>query len=207
MRKSGLATGWINFPGVCLHADEYKSVTCLPNGERGSGSRRWQRGRKVGRAGSFQHVRQRVQIPAMLDLLGDDIAAGHAGDGTAQVRRQEVMNRPLPPAHAGADSFLLGVLAESSTFLGELGMERSGDIAHGVGCALISFEEELFGVLTEEASQPAMHGLLLSAAQVATEGAVAAVDQLPVDVAIIGRNDRSDVPILAVSFSEYILNE
>jgi hypothetical protein len=143
----------------------------------------------------------------VLDLLRDDVAAGHAGDGTAEIRRQEVMNRPLPPAHAGADSFLLCVLAESSTLLSKLGMERSGDIAHGAGCALISFEEELFGVFTEEASHPAMHGLLLSTAQVATEGAVAAVDQLPVDVTIIGRNDGSDVPILAASFSEYILNE
>jgi hypothetical protein len=52
-----------------------------------------------------------------------------------------------------------------------------------------------------------VHGLLFGAAQIGAEDAVAALDQLPVDVAIIGRDDRPDVPILAASSGEYILNE
>lgn len=93
---------------------------------------------------------QRIQIPAVLDLLRDDVLARHPGDGAAQIRRQEVVDRPLPPAHAGADSFLLDVLRQSRALLGVLGVEGSRQVAHGVGCALISLEEHLFGVFSEE---------------------------------------------------------
>ena len=55
-----------------------------------------------------------------------------------------------PPAHTGAGGLLLHVLAEGSTFLGVLGVEGSGDIAHGITCTLVSFEEHLFCVFTEE---------------------------------------------------------
>jgi hypothetical protein len=58
----------------------------------------------------------------------------------------------FPAAHAGADRLLLDVLGEGCTLLGELGVEGGGQVAHGVQCARVSFEEHLFGVFTEEAS-------------------------------------------------------
>jgi len=68
-------------------------------------------------------------------------------------------------------------------------VEGSGDIAHGIPCTLVSFEEHLFCVFTEELSNTAVHGLLLGSAQISAEDTVTLVDQLPVDVLIIGRND------------------
>ena len=103
------------------------------------------------------YIRQQGWVPiAAFAVLcryrfpGDDFVAGHAGDSAAHIRRQEVMNGPVPPAHAGADGFLLDVLAESCTLLGQLGVEGSGDVAHGVQGALVPFEEHLLGVFTEE---------------------------------------------------------
>jgi hypothetical protein len=52
-----------------------------------------------------------------------------------------------------------------------------------------------------------MHGLLFGAAHILAEDAVTLLDQFPVDVLIIGRNDRTDVLILAAGSEEYILNE
>jgi len=62
----------------------------------------------------------------VLHFPGDDVLAGYAGDGATEVRSQEVMNGPVPPAHAGADGFLLNVLRESCPFLGQLGVEGVG---------------------------------------------------------------------------------
>jgi len=81
----------------------------------------------------------------MLDLVGNDLRSRDPADGAAQVGQQEVVQWPVPPAHAGADSFLLDVLGEGRTLLGELGMEGSGQVAHGIQCALVTFEEHLFG--------------------------------------------------------------
>ena len=106
-------------------------------------------------------IRQSVQIPAVLNLAWDDVFAGHTGDGAAQVWRQEVMNRPFPPAHASADSFLLDVLRERRPFLGKLGVEGSGDVAHGVPGPLISLEEHLLGVLSKESA-----GMVLAAGSI-----------------------------------------
>lgn len=136
---------------------------------------------------------QRIQISPVLNLLGDDVFARHTRNSTTQIRRQEVVDRPFPPAHAGADSLLLDVLRQSRALLGVLGVEGSRQIAHGVGCALVSFEEHLFGVLTEEPTETTVHGLLFSSAQILAEDSVAAVDQLAVDVGVIGRNDCLDV--------------
>jgi hypothetical protein len=119
----------------------------------------------------------------VLNLLWDNILSGHPGDGPAQVRRQEVMDGPFPPAHACADCFLLDVLGKSRTLLSVFGVEGSGQVAHGVGCTLVAFEEHLLRVLSEE---PAMHCLLLSSAKIGTEDSVATVDQLTVDVGVIG---------------------
>src|SRR5579862_8979218 len=68
----------------------------------------------------------RVQIPAVLHFPGDDVLAGGAGDGAAQVGRQEVMNGPVPTAHAGADGLLLDVLRQCCPLLGQLGVHGSG---------------------------------------------------------------------------------
>src|SRR5581483_11074060 len=45
-----------------------------------------------------QHVGQGIEVTAVLDLVRDDVGAGEAGDGAAQVRRQEVMDGPFPAA-------------------------------------------------------------------------------------------------------------
>ena len=44
------------------------------------------------------------------------------------------------------------------------------DIAHGVQCAPVPFEEHLLGVFTEETAQTAMHGLLLCSSKILAEG-------------------------------------
>lgn len=93
----------------------------------------------------LQHVDQGIQIPAVLHFLGDDVFAGDAGDGAAQIGQQEVMQGSLPAAHAGAYGLLLDVLAESSSLLSELGMEGSGEVTHGVEGMLITLEEHFFG--------------------------------------------------------------
>jgi hypothetical protein len=98
----------------------------------------------------------------VLDLPGNDVLSGYPLDRAAQVGRQEVMNGPLPPAHAGSHCFLLDVLREGRAFLGQLGVEGGGDIAHGIEGMLISFEEHLLGVLSYRFSQPAVHGLFFS---------------------------------------------
>jgi hypothetical protein len=72
-----------------------------------------------------QHVGQGIEIAAVLDLTGDDVVAGDARDGAAQIGQQEVMNGPFPAAHPGANCFLLDVLRQSCTLLGKLGMEGS----------------------------------------------------------------------------------
>ncbi len=95
----------------------------------------------------FDGVGQGVEIPPVLDLGGDPVPAGQALDRAPEVGHQEVMEGPLPAAHPGADRLLLDVLGKSSSFLGELGMEGSGEIAGGVEGMLISFEEHLLGVL------------------------------------------------------------
>jgi hypothetical protein len=43
---------------------------------------------------------------------------------------------------------------------------RGGEIAHGVQCARISFEEHLFGVFAEQLAQSRVHGLLLGSAYI-----------------------------------------
>ena len=103
-----------------------------------------------------------MPIPAVLDFPGDDVLSGDASNSPAEVRRQEVMNGPVPPAHTSPDGFLLDVLREYNPLLGELGMEGSRDIASGVQGAFITLEEHLFGVFTEETAYTAMHGLLFS---------------------------------------------
>jgi hypothetical protein len=49
-----------------------------------------------------QHVGQGVEVAAVLDLVGDNVGSGQAGDGAPEVGRQEVVPGPLPTAHAGA---------------------------------------------------------------------------------------------------------
>ena len=129
----------------------------------------------------------------MLDLLGDDVLAGDAGDGAAHIGQQEVVQGPVPAAHARAHGLLLDVLRESCPLLGVLGVEGSGQVAHGVEGMLVALEEHLLGVFAEELTQAAVHGLLLGAAQIFAEDAVALVDQLPVDVFVTGQNDRTNV--------------
>ncbi len=107
----------------------------------------------------------RVEIPAVLDLAGNDVLSGDAGHGFSDIGQQEVMQGPVPTAHAGAHGFLLDVLGEGSALLGVLGVEPGGDVAHGVPGALIAFEEHLFGVFAEEPACPSMHGLLFRAAE------------------------------------------
>jgi len=94
----------------------------------------------------FDHIRQGIEIPPVLDFAGDDVLLGQPLDGAAQVGHQEVMEGPLPAAHAGAHGFLLDVLRQSGPLLGELGVEGSGQVAGRVEGMLISFEEHLFGV-------------------------------------------------------------
>ena len=81
----------------------------------------------------------------MLHFLGDDVFAGDAGDSAAEIGQQEVMQGSLPAAHACAYGLLLDVLAESSSLLGELGVEGSWQVTHGVEGMLINLEEHLFG--------------------------------------------------------------
>ena len=102
----------------------------------------------------------------MLHLGGDDILSGDARDRAAHVGQDEVVQGALPAAHAGADSFLLDVLTECGALLGKLGVEGRGDVARRVPGGLISFEEHLLGVATEELAKSAVHGLLLGASQV-----------------------------------------
>ena len=92
------------------------------------------------------------------------------GGGAAGAGHQEVMDGALPAAHAGADSFLLDVLAESGFLLSQLGVEGSGDVAGRVPPGLVAFEEELLGVLAGQLAEPAVHGLFFGAAQIGTEG-------------------------------------
>ena len=92
------------------------------------------------------HVGHGVEIAPVLDLGGDPVLAGQPFYSPAQVGHQEVVEGPLPAAHAGADRFLLDVLGKSRTFLGELGVEGSGEIAGRVEGMLVSFEEHLLGV-------------------------------------------------------------
>jgi hypothetical protein len=148
---------------------------------------------------------QRVQIPAVLDFPGDDVLAGHPGNGSPEIRRQEVMDGPVPAAHAGPDRFLLDVLRESRPFLGQLGVVAGGEIAHGVEGMLVAFEEHLLGVFTEETAQAAVHGLLFGSSQIGAEATIALLDELAVDVQIIGRNDCLDVLALATASDEYRL--
>jgi hypothetical protein len=112
----------------------------------------------------FDSVRQGVQIAAVADLGGDDVLAGEALGGASEVGHEEVVEGPFPAAHAGAHGFLLDVLGEGRTLLGELGVEGSGEIAHGVQCALVSFEEHLFGVfagsLAGSLSEPILIGVV-----------------------------------------------
>ena len=97
------------------------------------------------------------------------------------------MKRAVPPAHACADCFLLDVLGEGRTLLGELRVKWRGQVAHWIQSALIDLEEHLLGILAEESSQSAVHGLLLSATQVTAEDRVALLDELAVDVGSMGR--------------------
>jgi hypothetical protein len=99
---------------------------------------------------------------------------------------------PFPAAHAGADGFLLQVLAVGCTLLPHLGVKGCGDIAHGVDGRVVSFEGNLFGILAQGTCQTPEHGLLLGSAQVFTETSVALVDELPVDVAIVGLDHCPD---------------
>jgi hypothetical protein len=50
----------------------------------------------------------------------------------------------------------------------------------------------LFGILAQGACQTPEHGLLLGSAHVLTEAAVTLVDELPVDVAIVGLDHSPD---------------
>jgi hypothetical protein len=115
------------------------------------------------------------------------------------------MDRPFPSAHACADSFLLDILAESRALLSVLRVEGSGQGAHGVNSALVSFEEHLLGVFTEEAAHAAVHGLLFSSSQVGTEDSVTLLNQLTVYVGAIGGDDCLDVLALAGWSGKYIL--
>jgi hypothetical protein len=63
-------------------------------------------------------VGQGIEIALVLDLGWDDVSASHARDSTAHIGRKEVMDGAVPPAHAGADYFLLDILAERRPFLG-----------------------------------------------------------------------------------------
>lgn len=103
------------------------------------------------------------------------------------------MDGPFPSAHACADSLLLDVLGEGRALLSVFGVEGSGQVAHGITGTLIALEEHLFAVFAEETAQASMHGLLFCSTQIATEDSVATVDQLTVDVGVIGRNDGLDV--------------
>jgi hypothetical protein len=125
------------------------------------------------------------------------IRARNASDRPAQIRSQEVMDRPLPPAYAGANGFLLYVLAESYPFLSVLGVEGSRQVAYGVQSTLVAFEEHLLGVFTEETAHAAVYGLLFSSSQVRTEDAVNLCNQLAVYVGSIGGDDCLDVLTLA----------
>ena len=98
----------------------------------------------------FWFYRQGVEIAAVLDLAGDPVLSGQPFNRAPEVGHEEVVEGPLPAAHAGADSFLLDVLGQGCTFLGELGVEGSGKIAGRVERMLVSFEEHLFGVFAEE---------------------------------------------------------
>ena len=93
----------------------------------------------------LEHVGQGVQIPAMLDLLGDNVLSGGTSYGASEIRQQEVVDRPFPTAHPSADCLLLNVLREGSALLCVFGVEGGGQVALGVESALISLEENLFG--------------------------------------------------------------
>ena len=95
----------------------------------------------------------------------DDVDAGSALDQATEPGSQHVVDGPLPAAHAGADGFLLDVLRDGSTFLGELGAEGSRQVAGWVEWTLFSLEEQFLGVFAEHTAQASMHGLLFGAAQ------------------------------------------
>ena len=134
----------------------------------------------------FEHVSQRIQVPAVLHFSGDDVYAGDARYRAAAPDGHHIVDGPLPPAHPGSYRFLLDALAEGGTLLGKFGMERGKHIAHRVPGALIALEEHLLGKLAEKTAHPPVHGLLLGSSHVGAEDTVAAVDQLAVDVAVIG---------------------
>ncbi len=142
----------------------------------------------------------------MLGLLRDDSFASHARNGAADVGSEEVMNGPFPPAHAGADSFLLLVLREGGAFLGELGVERSRHVAHWIQSTLIALEEHLLCVLAEELAEAPVHRLLFGSAQVAAEDAIAVLDQSPIYIDMIGRNNGPEL-WLAAPLSTYSIGK
>ena len=115
------------------------------------------------------------------------------------------MDRPLPPAYAGANGFLLYVLAESYPFLSVLGVEGSRQVAYGVQSTLVAFEEHLLGVFTEETAHAAVHGLLFSSSQIGTEDSVTLLNQPTVDVGAIRGDNCLDVLALAGGLGKYIL--
>jgi hypothetical protein len=114
----------------------------------------------------------------MLDLCGNHRRVRGAFDQSAEVGCQKVVDGPFPTAHAGADRFLLQVLAVGGALLPHLGVKGCGDVAHGVDGSVVAFEGNLFGILAQSACQTPEHGLLLGSAQVFTETAIALVDVL-----------------------------
>jgi len=105
------------------------------------------------------------------------VGHGDADDGAAHIWRKEVVNRPVPPAHAGTNSLLLNVLAERGALLSKLGMKRHRNVPHRVEAALIAFEECFLGILAHEPAEPALHGPLVGASQFLAESGVALLDQ------------------------------
>jgi hypothetical protein len=86
----------------------------------------------------------------MLDFCRNHRSVCGALDQSAEIGCQEVMDGPFPAAHAGADGFLLQVLAVGRALLPHLGVEGCGDIAHGVDGRVVALEGNLFGILAQD---------------------------------------------------------
>ena len=104
------------------------------------------------------------------------------------------MDRPFPPAHAGADDFVLQILIERSPFLPGLGVAGRGDVAHGVEDAGgVALEGESLSDRADSLAGGAEHVLGFSSAQMLLVLAVALADQFVVEVLAIDLDDCSNL--------------
>ena len=73
-----------------------------------------------------------IQVAPPLDFLGNEDIIRKPGLEPAHVGHDEVVYRPLPAPHSGANNFVVQILCERGTFLPELGVSWGRQVMHGV---------------------------------------------------------------------------